>query len=57
MSRQPNTASGQTSARALLRAALLGLSGGLLIGGVALLGLGLLSRLAPRPCEDFSEEE
>ena len=57
MSRQPNTASGQTSARALLRAALLGLSGGLLIGGVALLGLGLLSRLAPRPCEAFSEEE
>ena len=57
MPRESRTASGQTSAKALLRAALLGLSGGLLLGGVFLLSLGLLSRLAPRPCDDFSEEE
>ncbi|ATB31476.1 hypothetical protein [Melittangium boletus] len=42
------------AARGLLRAALLGLSGGMLLGGLALLIIGLYTRVAPVDCTDLS---
>lgn len=43
--------------RALTRAALLGLCGGILLGGVFLLGVGLKTRLSPTDCTGMSEME
>ncbi|HZH76841.1 MAG TPA: hypothetical protein VEY88_12470 [Archangium sp.] len=39
------------------RAALLGLCGGMLLGGLLLLGQGLRTRLAPMDCQELSEVE
>jgi hypothetical protein len=41
--------------RRLLRAALMGLSGGLLFGGLALLAVGLYTRLISADCTDLSQ--
>jgi hypothetical protein len=48
---------GPRSAEALTRAALLGLCGGLLLGGLFLLGMGLKTHLSPADCTDLSEME
>lgn len=45
---------GPTSAGGVLRAALLGLSGGLLLGGLFLLVLGLKVRISPPDCASLS---
>lgn len=42
---------------ALTRAALLGLCGGILLGGLFLLGVGLKTRLSPTDCTGLSEME
>jgi hypothetical protein len=57
MQREARNTQGQASARKLLRAALLGLSGGLLLGGLFLAGTGFLTRMKPVDCMDMSEEE
>ncbi|HEX8824752.1 MAG TPA: hypothetical protein VF794_32835 [Archangium sp.] len=44
-------------ASGLTRAALLGLCGGLLLGGLFLLVQGLRARMAPMDCQDLSEVE
>lgn len=43
------------SAGNVTRAALLGLCGGLLLGGLLLLGMGLKTRMTPTDCTDLSE--
>jgi hypothetical protein len=45
------------SAGNVTRAALLGLCGGVLLGGLLLLGLGLKTRMTPTDCTDLSELE
>jgi hypothetical protein len=45
------------SAEGLTRAALLGLCGGILLGGLFLLGVGLKTRLSPADCTGLSEME
>jgi hypothetical protein len=57
MQREARNTPGQASTKGLLRAALLGLSGGLLLGGLFLAGIGLMTRLSPVECTDLSEEE
>jgi len=54
---QPEAKSAQEpgASRGLLRAALMGLSGGMLLGGIALLIVGLYTRVAPMDCTDLSE--
>jgi hypothetical protein len=42
---------------ALTRAALLGLCGGILLGGLFLLGVGIKTSLSPADCTDLSEVE
>jgi hypothetical protein len=44
-------------AEGLTRAALLGLCGGILLGGLFLLGVGLKTRLSPADCTGLSETE
>ena len=39
----------------MTRAALLGLCGGMLLGGLLLLGMGLKTRMTPPDCTDLSE--
>ena len=48
---------GRTALAGVTRAALLGLSGGLLLGGLFLLGVGLKTRFSPANCTDLSEIE
>jgi hypothetical protein len=57
MQREARSTQGQASTRGLLRAALLGLCGGLLLGGLSLMGLAAMTRLSPVNCADLSEEE
>lgn len=57
MQREARNTQGPPGARALLRAALLGLSGGLLLGGLFLAGTGLMTRMNPTDCTELSEEE
>lgn len=46
---------GQGSTGSVARAALLGLCGGMLLGGLFLMGVGLKTRLTPTDCTDLSE--
>ncbi|ATB36655.1 hypothetical protein CYFUS_002070 [Cystobacter fuscus] len=57
MQRQARNTQGPPGARGLLRAALLGLSGGLLLGGLFLAVTGLVTRFKPADCVELSEEE
>ena len=43
------------TSKRLVRAGLMGLSGGLLLGGLALLALGLYTRMVPVDCLDLSD--
>jgi hypothetical protein len=59
--RAPETKAPETrvpkSAEGLARAALLGLCGGILLGGLFLLGVGLKTHLSPADCTGLSEME
>lgn len=57
MQRDASNTQGPSSAQRLIRAALLGLSGGLLLGGLFLASTGLVTRLKPADCLELSEEE
>ncbi|MGZ3459130.1 MAG: hypothetical protein ACXU86_11580 [Archangium sp.] len=50
-------AKGPGGSAAITRAALLGLCGGMLLGGLFLLGVGLKARLSPADCTGLSEME
>ncbi|OJH37637.1 hypothetical protein [Cystobacter ferrugineus] len=57
MQREARNTPAPPSARGLLRAALLGLSGGLLLGGLFLAGNGIVTRMKPADCTELPEEE
>lgn len=57
MQHEGTDAKGAKNAAGLTRAALLGLCGGILLGGLFLLGVGLKTRLSPADCTDLSELE
>ncbi|WP_375771332.1 hypothetical protein NR798_10655 [Archangium gephyra] len=57
MQHEATDAKSPKNAEGLTRAALLGLCGGILLGGLFLLGVGLKTRLSPADCTDLSETE
>jgi hypothetical protein len=57
MQREARNTQGPPGARGLIRAALLGLSGGLLLGGLFLAGIGIVTRMKPTDCTDLPAEE
>ena len=57
MQHEGTDAKSPKSAAGLTRAALLGLTGGILVGGLFLLGVGLKTRLSPADCTGLSEME
>ncbi|HYO72143.1 MAG TPA: hypothetical protein VEU33_39330 [Archangium sp.] len=57
MQHEATDTKGPKSAERLTRAALLGLCGGILLGGLFLLGVGLKTRLSPADCTGLSEME
>ncbi len=57
MQREGTDTRSPKNAEGLTRAALLGLTGGILLGGLFLLGVGLKTRLSPTDCTGLSEME
>jgi hypothetical protein len=57
MQHEGTDAKGAKNAEGLTRAALLGLCGGILLGGLFLLGVGVKTRLSPGDCSGLSEME
>ncbi|MCY1075170.1 hypothetical protein [Archangium lansingense] len=57
MQHEGTDAKSPKNAAGLTRAALLGLTGGILVGGLFLLGVGLKTRLSPADCTGLSEME
>ncbi len=57
MQHEATDSKSQKGAEGLTRAALVGLCGGILLGGLFLLGVGLKTRLSPADCTGLSEVE
>ena len=57
MRREATNTPAPSPAAGLLRAALLGLCAGALLGGIGLIGLGIFAFVRPMDCGDFAEEE